>query len=167
MLFFFYLQWFLRSAGRCSRRIILLVDSKVTVAAMQKGRSGSAVLNLLVRKAHCLCMAGGLRLHIVFMPTEHYPPDFPFRGEQILSRRRVRRAPPRCCACGVEAFDHPHDMPKTLRGLGHVCRGVGGSGYGYRSGDSVSEADIFIAKVQEMDRGAPPRRAFQRQGLLD
>ena len=87
----FYLQWLLRAVGRRSKRVILFVDSKVAVGAMQKGRSGSAALNALVRKAHCLCMAGGLRLHIVFIPTEHNPADFPSRGEAIPGRRRVRR----------------------------------------------------------------------------
>ena len=163
----FYLQWLLRAVGRRSKRVILLVDSKVAVGAMQKGRSGSAALNALVRKAHCLCMAGGLRLHIVFIPTEHNPADFPSRGEAIPGRRRVRRAPPRCPACGVEADDHPHDVPKKMRGLGHVCKGAGKLAYAYRNGEWVSEVDIFVAGVRNMDKSAPLRRAFQRQGLLD
>ena len=157
----YYLQWLLRAVGRRSRRVILLVDSKVAVGAMQKGRSGSPALNLLVRKAHCSCMAGGLRLHIVFIPTEHNPADYPSRGEAIPGRRHVSRAPARCPACGVQASDHPLDLPKKLRGLGHVCKGGSAGGYGYRNGEWVSEADIFVAKVREMDKSAPLRREFQ------
>ena len=159
----FYLQWLLRSVGRRSRRVILLVDSKVTVGAMQKGRSGSAALNLLVRQAHCLCMAGGLRLHIVFIPTEHNPADYPSRGETIPGRRRGRHVEPQCPSCGAAAANHPLHLPKTLRGLGSLCR----DGYAYKRGSWVTSTDILMDRVAGMDESSPLRQAFRKQGLLD
>ena len=162
----FYLQWSLRAVGRRARRIILLVDSKVAVGAMQKGRSGSPALNALVRKVHCLCMAGGLRLHIVFMPTEHNPADYPSRGEPIPGQRRQRRAESCCPACGVKASEHPLDLPKKLRGIGHLCKSIAGA-FAYRGGHWVSEADLYIARVKDMDGSSALRRAFQRHGLFD
>jgi hypothetical protein len=58
-------------------------------------------------------------------------------------------------------------VPKKMRGLGHVCKVAGKLAYAYRSGEWVSEVDIFIAGARNMDKSAPLRRAFQRQGLLD
>ena len=162
----FYLQWLLRSVGRRSRRVILLVDSLVAVGAMQKGRSGSAALNLLVRRAHCLCMAGDLRLHIVFIPTEHNPADFPSRGERIPGRRRRPASLNLCPACGVDAANHPLDVSKKLRGQGLVCKG-GSMGFAYRQGRWVSDTDILIDRVANMEADSPLRKAFRHRCLVD
>ena len=48
-----------------------MVESKVAVGLITKGWSGSRVLNGLVRKIHCLRMAAGMRLHVVFIPSKH------------------------------------------------------------------------------------------------
>ena len=162
----FYLKWLLRSVGRRAKRVILLVDSLVAVGAMQKGRSGSRALNALVRKAHCLCMSGELRLHIVFIPTEHNPADYPSRGEPIPGRRRRKRVDSCCPRCGVPAARHPLDVPRRLRGKGHVCRGAG-LGFAYRNDNWVSEADILIERIAGLDDSSALRQSFQRHGLLD
>ena len=62
-------RWVLRSSKRFSHRLVVLVDSKVVVGSVTKGRSSSVPLNALLRKLAALCFAGGLVLHVVFIPT--------------------------------------------------------------------------------------------------
>ena len=87
-------------------------------------------------------------------------------GEPIPGRRRDCVTESRCPSCGVGAADHPLDLPKKLRGLGHICRGDG-MGYGYRNGRGRSESEILIDGVELMDESSPLRRAFQKRDLFE
>ena len=49
-----YLRLLLRSRQRFGHRVVLLVDSKVTLGVIAKGRSSSKHLNALVRRAAAL-----------------------------------------------------------------------------------------------------------------
>ena len=124
-----YLRWLLRSRDRHKRCVVLLVDSKVVVGAITKGRYGSRTLNLLLRKISCLCFAGGLRLCIILVPTEHNPADYPSRGLHIPGSRQSFGTLRRCPGCGCLPQDHPLHVPKRKRGIGIVCKGVNGSYY--------------------------------------
>ena len=53
-----YLRWVLRAKSRFAHRVVLLVDSKVVLGAISKGRSSSKPLNALVRRAAAMCFAG-------------------------------------------------------------------------------------------------------------
>ncbi len=75
-----YVRWILRSGARAGHRIVVLLDSKVAVGAITKGRSSSWPLNQVIRRLAALCFAGGLKLHLIFIPTEHNPGDHPSRG---------------------------------------------------------------------------------------
>ena len=97
------------------------------VGALAKGRSGSRLLNSILRKISALCFAGGLRLCIIFIPTEHNPGDYPSRGVPIPGSRQRHRAPVRCPGCGCLPLDHPRHVPKRHRGLGIQCKGINGS----------------------------------------
>ena len=76
-----FLKWVLRSKQRFRHRIVLLVNSKVALGAIAKGRSFFKALNTLVRRVAALCFAGGIVLHCVFIPTKHNPADWPSRGD--------------------------------------------------------------------------------------
>ena len=76
-----YLKWILRSAKRFNHQVVLLVDSKVVLGAIAKGRSSSRPLNAIIRRAAALCFAGKLSLHCVFISTKHNPADWPSRGD--------------------------------------------------------------------------------------
>ena len=97
-----YVRWLLRSGERAGHRVIVLLDSKVVVGAVAKGRSSSWPLNQVIRGLAAMCFAGGLRLNLVFIPTEHNPSDHPSRGGPATwpsdlkkhRRERLRRAPP-------------------------------------------------------------------------
>ena len=75
-----YVRWILRSKKRFGHRLVVLLDSKVVIGAVTKGRSSSRPLNALLRQLAALCFAGGLVLHCVFIPTSHNPSDWPSRG---------------------------------------------------------------------------------------
>ena len=75
-----YIRWLLRSEKRFCHRVLVLLDSKVVLGAVAKGRSGSQSLNALLRQVSALCFAGNLVLQCVFVPTAHNPADWPSRG---------------------------------------------------------------------------------------
>ena len=119
-----YVRWLLRRRDRHRHRVVILVDSKVVVGAITKGRSGSRVLNSILMKISALCFAGGLRLCIIYVPTEHNPSDYPSRGLHIPGSRQSYRTPRRCPGCGCLPQDHPRHVPKKQRGIGIVCKGT-------------------------------------------
>ena len=140
-----YLKWVLRSTSRFRHRVVLLVDSKVVLGAVSKGRSSSKALNTIIRRAAALCFAGGLVLHCVFISTKHNPADWPSRGDRstwpaALQRRSQRvPLPSRCPGCKRLPFDHPEHLPKRLRGqpgtIYNCCHGpCGGFAYKFESG---------------------------------
>ena len=122
-----YVRWLLRRCDRHRRRVVILVDSKVVVGTITKGRSGSRLLNSILRRISALCFAGGLRLCIMFVPTEHHPGDYPSRGVLIPGSRQKRRTVFRCPGCGCLPLDHPRHVPKRHRGIGIQCNGANGS----------------------------------------
>ena len=135
-----YLKWVLRSSSRFNHRVVLLVDSKVVLGAVAKGRSSSKPLNALVRRAAALCFAGGLTLHCVFISTKHNPADWPSRGGSAswpaeLRRRAYRRPTPRTCpSWGLPPDKHPRHLPRRLRGKPgskYNCCVVFGGGFAY------------------------------------
>ena len=137
-----YLKWVLRSSSRFRHRVVLLIDSKVVLGAVAKGRSSSKPLNTLVRRAAALCFAGGLVLHCVFISTKHNPADWPSRGEAsswpaALRQRAFRRCVNLTCpGCGLHPSKHPQHLPRRLRGQPgskyNCCAGpAGGFAYDY------------------------------------
>ena len=82
------LRWVLRARGRHGHRIVILVDSRVWLGGVTKGRSSSLPLNTLLRQVAALVMAGGLVLHVVFIPTAWNPADDPSRGLALPRARR-------------------------------------------------------------------------------
>ena len=133
-----YLRWILRAGHRFRHRVVLLVDSKVVLGAITKGRSSSRPLNALIRKAAALCFAGGLVLHCVFISTKHNPADWPSRGDAkswpaALRRRTHRKAAhPRCPDCGRLPAHHPERLPRRMRGqLGSKFNCCGGPAGGF------------------------------------
>ena len=140
-----FVKWVLRSQARFCRRVVLLVDSKVVIGAVTKGRSSSLQLNALLRKLAALCFAGGIVLHCVFVPTSHNPSDWPSRGgpetwPAALRRRRKERLT-RCPACHAFPHEHPLHLPRAQRGHGHFCRGFGPC-FAWLDGDWIGQADV-------------------------
>ena len=93
-----YVRWLLRSRARFGHRVVVLIDSRVVIGAVAKGRSSSTPLNALLRRLAALCFAGGLVLHCVFVPTSHNPSDWPSRGGPGTWPSELRRNRPKPCA---------------------------------------------------------------------
>ena len=143
----FYIRWLLRSKARHRHRVIVLVDSKVVVGAVTKGRSGSRLLNMWVRRIHCLCFAGGIRLMLVYVPSEHNPSDYPSRGVRLPGRRVRPAACTRCPDCGERPENHPLHAPKRLRGRGLACTSRTGWGHAFIDGDWIPQVDLDVQRI--------------------
>ena len=94
-----YVRWLLRSGSRFGHRVVVLSDSRFVIGAVSKGRSSPTRLNRVIRQLAALCFAGGLLLHLVFIPTEHNPADHPSRGgpdmwpAELRSKRKTVAQP--------------------------------------------------------------------------
>ena len=166
-----YLRWILRAGRRFRHRVVLLIDSKVVLGAITKGRSSSRALNALIRKAAALCFAGGLVLHCVFISTKHNPADWPSRGDAsswpAALRRRAHRqfVPPNCPGCGRHPTKHPERLPRRCRGQPgskyNCCDGpAGGFAYDYDA-NRWEPYYVWVARhADAIDKGAdrPSRR---------
>ena len=60
-------------------RILILVDSQVTLGAVSKGRSSSRRVNYWLRRIGGLCLSYGLSVGLVWIPTKANPADAPSR----------------------------------------------------------------------------------------
>ena len=60
-------------------RILILVDSQVTLGAVSKGRSSSRRVNYWLRRIGGLCLSYGLSVDLVWIPTKANPADAPSR----------------------------------------------------------------------------------------
>ncbi len=85
------LRWFLRSAGRHRRRLVVLIDSRVWIGAAAKGRSSSMPLLRLLRRVSALVLGSGLVVHYIYIPSKHNPADAPSRGIRGCRGKRCPR----------------------------------------------------------------------------
>lgn len=60
-------------------RVIVILDSRVAVGAVRKGRSSSRKLNALLRQIAALQLDSGVRLEVAWVPTWGNPADAPTR----------------------------------------------------------------------------------------
>ena len=89
--FLMWLRWFLRSVNRHSVRTVCLVDSKVVLGDVNKGRSSSPPMLRVLRRIAALQLAGDLLVRLIYVPTECNPADAPSRGVRPRPSSRVHR----------------------------------------------------------------------------
>lgn len=82
------IKWILSFPSSVSRRVIVFMDSLVSIFSVSKGRSSSHMLLPRLRQVASLVLASGLRLYLRWVPSELNPADEPSR----------RSAPPGCPA---------------------------------------------------------------------
>ena len=68
-----------------TRRLLVLVDSRVVLGAVSKGRSSSRKVNFLLRKLWFWCLAHDVALELEWVPTWANPADAPSRNKPIES----------------------------------------------------------------------------------
>ena len=83
-------QWLCRSPSRCGSRVLVAEDAQAVLHAAKKGRSSSPSLRRPIMHLGAYCLAFGLQLLLIWVPSEHNPADKPSRG----SRRRRPCSPP-------------------------------------------------------------------------
>ena len=165
-----------RSTRRFRHRVVLLVDRKVALGAIAKGRPTSKPLNALVRRAAALCFAGGLVLHCVFIPTKHNLAVWPSRGDSTtwpsaLRKRQYKKVCPTVCpACGESPQDHPRHLPKRLRrkqgSFDSCCIGPGGGfAYDYYSCQWIGYPFWYAKHLQRFDALSPAATQILRDVL--
>ena len=64
-------------------RLLVLVDSQVTLGAVTKGRSSSRRVNFWLRRVAGVCLSYGLSVDLVWVPTKANPADAPSRFVNI------------------------------------------------------------------------------------
>ena len=69
----------LARSGLRRSRVLMLVDSQVTLGAVSKGRSSSRRVNFWLRKIAGVCLSYGLTVDLVWVPTKANPADAPSR----------------------------------------------------------------------------------------
>ena len=160
----------LRSKQRFRHRIVLLIDSKVALGAISKGRSSSKPLNALVCRVAAVCFAGGIVLHCVFIPTKHNPADLPSRGDSATWHKKDR---PRVCpGCGEPPQNHPLHFPKRARGkqgsFDSCCNEpFGGFAYDYVSCEWGGYPVWYAKHLQRFDTYSSPTSDRILRSILD
>ena len=69
-------------------RILILVDSRVALGALAKGRSSSRRINFVLKKTCAVCFAYGLYPELIWIPTWANPGDAPSRFKSLRSWRQ-------------------------------------------------------------------------------
>ena len=125
-------------------RIVVAVDSQVTLGAVAKGRSSSFQINGLLRSLLGLLILGNKRVHLLWVPSKSNPADYPSRFVGLPSEyshtcpnlqgvlRRLRRMSPASSSsagpihchlrsgsqCFVEAFAGSGHLSAAMRAAG-------------------------------------------------
>jgi len=72
-------RWVLSSPVCVNTRVIMFSDSQVIIGSVLKGRSSSPSLLRRLRSLAALCLSVGLRLRLLWIPSEFNPADGPSR----------------------------------------------------------------------------------------
>lgn len=104
------LDWLLRNSQHVSTWQTVLVDSRVSLGIVRKGRTSAGSLRHVMRKIASRVLIGNLHLNVLCIPTEHNPADVPSRG--LKSRKRSGTASPRV----KREFEKEksHSLPSSL-----------------------------------------------------
>lgn len=73
-------DWIARCAENHGQRWVLLIDAKAVLGAVAKGGTSAGTLQRQVCRIAALMLACDVTLHLLYIPSEHNPPDAPSRG---------------------------------------------------------------------------------------
>ena len=102
-------------------RVLVMVDSLVTLGCVRKMRSGSQALQRQVLVVAALALATGIRMQLRWMPSAWNPADGPSRGlgvgpapetvqkhrDDLVESLEASGSPPRRPPHGLAALDLP------------------------------------------------------------
>ena len=81
------LKWVSRSKTRFHSRPVILVDAKVAIGCISKGRSSARALRRVLRSTAAVCLACDLLPRLIYVPSESNPADGPSRGHPMRTQR--------------------------------------------------------------------------------
>ena len=142
-------RWLLRSSQRHGRRFVVLVDSRVWLGAVVKGRSSSVPLNSVLRQLAALVMASGVILHLVYVSSKWNPADDPSRGRPLRAGKSSQKCKPSNQTCSIKNA--------SARRAASVQRLID-SGM-LSPSTSNSDSDESVSSMDQQFAGARPLRA--------
>jgi hypothetical protein len=74
-----HLKWLGRNVRHLAKKHVVFVDSKVTLHCVVRGRSSARALAAVLRRVGAYLLALGIRLHLIWFPSEFNPADRPSR----------------------------------------------------------------------------------------
>ena len=77
------IRWLSRSLGNHDTRVVVLVDSLVTIGAYSKGRSSAFGVNRIIQQIVATALGAGLVLRLIYTGTEWNLADYPSRGRRL------------------------------------------------------------------------------------
>ena len=86
-------KWLGRSTRFHGKRLLVLLDAKAILCAVQKGRSSSRKLGRLLQRVGAHVLACDFAPRLLYVPTEDMPADGPSRGIRRRPARRRRLKP--------------------------------------------------------------------------
>ena len=87
-------KWLARAPKHHGKRALVLLDTKATLAGIQKGRSSSRVLGRLLQRIAAHLLGCNILPRLLYVPSEDMPADAPSRGLRArLARRRLLKRP--------------------------------------------------------------------------
>ena len=86
-----WLRWLLQNTSHHNCRATCLVDSKVVLGGVMKGRSSSKPLLRLLRRVAAMQLVGNVLVRLVYVPTDCNPSDPPSRGIRVRASIRKDR----------------------------------------------------------------------------
>jgi hypothetical protein len=110
-----FVQWILRSRDRFQKHLVVLLDSRVVIGAVVKGRSSSVPLNRLLRRLCALTCAGGLTLHLMYVESAKNLSDPPSRGGPATWPPELRRSTRHGVKGGLRARRRADRRAEVLR----------------------------------------------------
>jgi hypothetical protein len=134
-----WLRWLLRSTRNHNSRAICLVDSKVVLGGVTKGRSSSRPLLRILRRIAALQLGGNVLVRLVYIPTSFNPSDLASRG--------VRPRP--MCRSGRRGHQEAKHTDKKKRFHNRLKHEVARSAYAAELTELVND-DPFFWKFQKL-----------------
>ncbi len=87
-------KWLARAPKHHGKRALVLLDAKVILVGIQKGRSSSRVLGRLLQRIAAHLLGCNILPRLLYVPSEDMPADAPSRGLRArLARRRLLKRP--------------------------------------------------------------------------
>ena len=88
-----FLRWLTRTLANHDKHVTVVMDNTTALLAAMKGRSPLRPINRLLRRVAALLICSGVRLRLIYTPSEWNPSDLPSRLQVFAPRAFYRYLP--------------------------------------------------------------------------